>query len=216
MKSKYLKTYENYKLGYLNDDFFNDFEKEFEKEDNMEFMEEDEVEKDKESEEDAEETDTEETDTQEVENEGEGDEAEDGKIEVSVAIAEYEVDGETPKPAICDPMMPQIDMPISTGFNPSDNFNTMPKAEWCIIKCMTNNGERIGIDQNGTDCEVLCGGLHYDDATSKVEEFARRTSTPAFNNDCDIYLGKISKHFIKKPSKPSGGFDGSGSYKTSM
>lgn len=201
MKSKYLKTYENYKTGYLNDNkFFNESEEE-----NTENGEntEDKVE----------------TDVEEVETESENTE-DSVEIEVKVKTGDASEQSEETDSsasasgviAICS--KPEIDMPISTGFNPSDNFSTTAKAEWCIIKCMTNNGERLGIDkQSETDCEIVCGGLHYEDAVTKVEEFTRKCNCQAFDNDCDVYLGKISKYFIKKPVKSSGGFDGIGSYK---
>ncbi len=188
MKSKYLKTYENYKNGYLNE---NEEETIKDIEDKLEYG---------------------------VENDVEAENVEDSlEIEVKVktgdASKEEEIDAmEDGVIAICP--KPEVDLPVSTGFNPNDNFSTTPKADWCIIKCMTNNGERLGIDkQSDTDCEVVCSGLHYDDAVAKVEEFSRKCNCQAFDNDCDVYLGKMSKHFIKKPVKSSGGFDGIGSYK---
>jgi hypothetical protein len=189
MKSKHLKTFENYKLNYLNDNFFNEFGKEFEEEDNMDYI-------------------------QDVDNQ------EANEVEVGIEVKDRDsnvndedVNDEKSEIENKSDILP-TDMPVSSGFNPNDNFSTFPKAEWCIIKCMTNNGERLGIDKEcETDCEVVCGGLHYDDAIAKVEEFARKCNCQAFDNECDIYLGKVSKHFIKKPTKTSGGFDGSGSYK---
>jgi hypothetical protein len=89
-----------------------------------------------------------------------------------------------PEPAICDPM--------------SNNFAV--KQDWCVIKCMTTNGIRIGLDkQSETECEVLAGNLSYNDAISKVEEVASQQGCPVFNDDMDEYVGRVSKAYIKKP-----------------
>jgi hypothetical protein len=89
-----------------------------------------------------------------------------------------------PQPTICDPM--------------NTNFTT--RNEWCVIKCMTNNGIRVGLDkQSETECEVLAGNLSYNDAITKVEEVASQQGCPVFNDDMDEYVGRVSKAYIKKP-----------------
>lgn len=189
MKSKYLRTFENYKNVYLNE----------EDKDIEDVVEDDEIET---------ESEKEDSDTEEVEPKEEVDEVAIEETPASQTETSIELN------ISLGGMNSSNDLPTSTGFNPSDNFSSTPKAEWCVIKCMTNNGERLGIDKEcDTDCEVLCGGLHYDDAVSKVEELSRKCDCQAFDNDNDIYLGKVSKYFIKKPIKSSGGFDGMGSYK---
>jgi hypothetical protein len=90
------------------------------------------------------------------------------------------------------------------GFTPSFDTGHSYKQEWAIIKVMTNNGVRVGLDkQSETDCEVLCGNLSYQDAVLKVDEISKQSNIPAFNDDMDEYIGKVSKAYIKKPSTPS-------------
>lgn len=184
MARKYLKIYEKFKSEYLKENLLDEIEAVVETEDeDIEDSEDEELE-----------TSEEVVDTEEVV-ETEDENTEDDTTDVVTGID-------------ISPVAP------SNGFSPSDNFSNQPKAEWCIIKCMSNNGERVGIAQEtDNDCEVLCSGLHYDDAICKVEDFARKCCIPCFDNECDVFIGKVSKHFIKKPVKSSGGFDGSGSYK---
>jgi hypothetical protein len=91
------------------------------------------------------------------------------------------------------------------AYTPADNASGHSlKQEWAIVKVMTNNGVRVGIDkQCDTDCEVICGHLTYQDATVKVEETGKQCNIPVFNDDMDEYIGKVSKAYVKKPESVS-------------
>jgi hypothetical protein len=118
----------------------------------------------------------------------------DNTIAVGVAVAAKPEGDSTP-----ETLLPAAEQQ-PTAFTPSFETGHSYKQEWAIIKVMTNNGVRVGLDkQCETDCEVLCGNLSYQDAVLKVDEISKQSNIPAFNDDMDEYIGKVSKAYIKKP-----------------
>jgi hypothetical protein len=119
-------------------------------------------------------------------------------IEVGISVTHANDELPSNVPSIVNEL-PQVSNVDTFIPSPNNSYNNM-KQGWAVIKCMTTNGIRVGLDkQNETDCEVLAGNLSYDDAVNKIEEIAMQQGVPAFNDDLDEYVGRVSKAYVKKP-----------------
>lgn len=67
-----------------------------------------------------------------------------------------------------------------------------PLNIWNIIKCATNNGERIGIIQERSyshGSSVLATAYTEFVAIEKLRELSIQLNVPTFNNDFDVWIG---------------------------
>jgi hypothetical protein len=104
---------------------------------------------------------------------------------------------------VCD----QAPVAVTGGYQkPADNFgaSSFKRPEWCVVKCMTDNGIRIGVDLSSeTDAEIVKCDMSYEEALACADKCSQECDIPLFDSVNDKYLGKIASAVIKR-DKPSG------------